>query len=703
MDDILDISRSVGRSSQPFELANVTRDSGGIETCYNPGTIGTVVSRVTKLDLSPHSLRPPRTWRQRAPLIAYPVALFVLILAATLLLNWVYQFHRSGGVANYFKTIGFAVAVIAASGLFQALSYRENLRQRRAGNEMVLRALNEISSATVEPKVRMSDLLARLAHLFADVLQMNSCLVTLYNRRTNQLTVRYAYGEAWRSDVTRASLEETPITRRCFETGQIFILSDANAASDNYPGVFTRPGMRSFMLVPLLVDGDPVGSIQLADPNPSRVGEAEARRARVWVSQTAVMVKHRRLIRRLQKSIKVQRDLLLRTRRMYEFSEGIYQATTLAESLQKITQLGPRVLQVDHVVVVLRENPADLKVRIAATSYAEALDTVGEIYDVRGRHLEVVMEDREIVEVPDTESDASVNPYYSERFKSKSVIYAPLSASAGAPVIGALVLLRHEKGKFTRATRRLAHTFATRAAAAIENARLLEQTRLDADTKKHLLRELNHRVKNNLAGIVGLLSVQPPGVSEEVRHWIDRVVQRIVAMSRAHELLLKAGSDAPLNGLIREIVQLSITDRSRVQAELEDHVPDTCISSDKALALTMILHELCHNANVYGLLNGGILRVRTRKTDDDCLSIAVEDLPVKDPESPVEKRIEPSFPRRRSGIGLELVRALVSRELRGKFSIVSNDAGGKTATVEFPISNNVSFPAGLGYHVPAND
>src|SRR5512139_3742624 len=41
-----------------------------------------------------------------------------------------------------------------------------------------------------------------------------------------------------------------------------------------------------------------------------------------------------------------------------------------------------------------------------------------------------------------------------------------------------------------------------------ENARLLEQARRDAQTKTTLLHEVNHRVKNNLASIIGLIRAQ---------------------------------------------------------------------------------------------------------------------------------------------------------------------------------------------------
>jgi len=49
---------------------------------------------------------------------------------------------------------------------------------------------------------------------------------------------------------------------------------------------------------------------------------------------------------------------------------------------------------------------------------------------------------------------------------------------------------------------------ATQASVAINNSRLFDQVQLDLDVKTALLQEINHRVRNNLASIVGLLSME---------------------------------------------------------------------------------------------------------------------------------------------------------------------------------------------------
>ena len=70
-------------------------------------------------------------------------------------------------------------------------------------------------------------------------------------------------------------------------------------------------------------------------------------------------------------------------------------------------------------------------------------------------------------------------------------------------VIGALQVVDTEIDRFSTADLTLLEPLVSFAAIAIENARLYEQAQQDAEIKSVLLQEVNHRVKNNLTGILG--------------------------------------------------------------------------------------------------------------------------------------------------------------------------------------------------------
>jgi PAS domain S-box-containing protein len=83
----------------------------------------------------------------------------------------------------------------------------------------------------------------------------------------------------------------------------------------------------------------------------------------------------------------------------------------------------------------------------------------------------------------------------------RSILTVPLRVKNG--IIGVLQVMDTQVDRFQPTDLRLAESLATTAAIAIENARLYEQTRQDAETKSVLLDEINHRVKNNLSAIIG--------------------------------------------------------------------------------------------------------------------------------------------------------------------------------------------------------
>jgi len=107
--------------------------------------------------------------------------------------------------------------------------------------------------------------------------------------------------------------------------------------------------------------------------------------------------------------------------------------------------------------------------------------------------------------------------------------------------IGIMALSDSRPRKFSDADKRLARLLGSQASVILANNQLYEQMReglelqrqlheqagRDAQTKAILLRELHHRVKNNLAGIVGLLSMHEPDLPPSAQQWLQRVRERI--------------------------------------------------------------------------------------------------------------------------------------------------------------------------------
>lgn len=272
-------------------------------------------------------------------------------------------------------------------------------------------------------------------------------------------------------------------------------------------------------------------------------------------------------------------------------------------------------------------------------------------------------------------------------------MFVPLIGS-GNDALGMISLVRHEAGSFSEELRQTAVYLADRAAAAIEAIRLHEQAQADAQAKTMLLRELHHRVKNSLAGIVSLLSINQPALPPDARQWLDRGITRIGVMARAHELFSATVERLNINDVIRTTISsLSVVVPPSVQTQTELCPAELSLGSDRGVALAMVLHELMHNAIVHGTGQDGQVAIRCRLEEPD-LVIQVADRGRNQAENSGGDGREPAEAgddaQRSSGVGLGLVRGLVEHELGGCFRLEPNSEGGMTATVRFELDEYAS-------------
>lgn len=303
----------------------------------------------------------------------------------------------------------------------------------------------------------------------------------------------------------------------------------------------------------------------------------------------------------------------------------------------------------------------------------------------------------QIVIIEDSEKVKElVNADEMRRLGVRSALELPLRIESR--VIGILVLGCGRPRVFDESQIHLARLLANQAAVILANHRLYEQMdeaisvqRRDADARAVLLRELNHRVKNSLAGIVGLLSMGEPDMPVEARQWLGRVIERIRNMARTHELLSGGMQTIALHDLVEQMLpSLAAVRPPGVRIVTEVDGVDVVLGTERAVGLAMVLHELCYNAIVHGSGEEGRVTIRARSAEGRRVMVSVVDEGGKSRRKGVQGESA-----QRGGMGLTLVRGLVSRELQGEFSLCAQAAGGTVATVIFPLrhdeTNDVSI------------
>ena len=204
-------------------------------------------------------------------------------------------------------------------------------------------------------------------------------------------------------------------------------------------------------------------------------------------------------------------------------------------------------------------------------------------------------------------------------------------------------------------------------------------------TKDATIREIHHRVKNNLQTIAALLRLQARRLqSDEARSALEESERRIRSIAVVHETLSRDAADVvPFDDIVRPLARLveeaSIAPEARVSFVVEGHVGD--LPGDLATPLAVVLNELMQNAVDHafpapsdGRPVEGRVRVALHRTSET-LEVVVADDGVGLPEG---FDLETS-----AGLGLSIVHTLVASELGGSLAV--HDDRGTRVVVRIPV------------------
>ena len=203
-------------------------------------------------------------------------------------------------------------------------------------------------------------------------------------------------------------------------------------------------------------------------------------------------------------------------------------------------------------------------------------------------------------------------------------------------------------------------------------------------TKDATIREIHHRVKNNLQTVAALLRLQARRIeSVRGREALEEAVRRVGAIAVVHETLSQSYEDeVELDAVVDQLIGL-VGEMGSAEAPVTILRQGTFgpVSSAVATSLAMVLTELIQNALEHGYPDGGpgLVRVTARRTPDE---LVVE---VLDNGTGVPVGFDPSAT---ASLGMSIVQALLG-ELGGRLRIgrASEQQGvGTVAEVVVPIS-----------------
>ena len=209
----------------------------------------------------------------------------------------------------------------------------------------------------------------------------------------------------------------------------------------------------------------------------------------------------------------------------------------------------------------------------------------------------------------------------------------------------------------------------------------LKKTTVSLKEKETLLQEIHHRVKNNMAVISSLLSLQAKNIEDShVKDILKESQGRIYAMSAVHETL--HGSEklseidlkSYLSKIATSIFQTYSTNHQKVK--LNNNVEEIPIDLNQAYPLGLTINELISNSLKYAFPDEreGEICVSIKKLDTE-LELTVMDNGVGIPKDLDWKNSK--------SLGLKLVRILVENQLDG--SVEMENTNGTKFTIKFNI------------------
>jgi len=176
-----------------------------------------------------------------------------------------------------------------------------------------------------------------------------------------------------------------------------------------------------------------------------------------------------------------------------------------------------------------------------------------------------------------------------------------------------------------------------------------------------LLKEVHHRVKNNLQIVSSLLGMQADRATGPTHAALTDSVRRVRSMALIHQMLYGDGdlSKVELGQYARMLVG-QVRGSLGAAAEVEVEADRVEISVEKAIPCGLILNELVTNALKHGGSADGVCRLRVRV----CGAAAAFSMIVSDQGPGLPADFES---RQRKSLGLQVIRALV-RQLGGHLS-----------------------------------
>lgn len=188
-------------------------------------------------------------------------------------------------------------------------------------------------------------------------------------------------------------------------------------------------------------------------------------------------------------------------------------------------------------------------------------------------------------------------------------------------------------------------------------------------TKSVAIREIHHRVKNNLQTIASLLKLQSRRIeNDEAKRAFEESINRVISIAVTHEILAQKGvDDVDIKTILERVILNAInitSDYKSIELKITGDTFD--ISSDLATSIALVLNELVQNSIQYAFVgrDKGIIEIKIQKGIQYSSILITDD--------GIGYNIENA---RQGSLGMKIVKSIIIDKLKGCFTIESDENG----------------------------
>lgn len=200
--------------------------------------------------------------------------------------------------------------------------------------------------------------------------------------------------------------------------------------------------------------------------------------------------------------------------------------------------------------------------------------------------------------------------------------------------------------------------------------------------KAAVIKEIHHRVKNNLQTIASLLRLQMRRAkADETKEVLRDCISRVNSIAVVHEFLSQQGSGAvDMAAVAQGIYKAILSGMAAPELDLktEFSADNIEVPSEKATSIALVLNEMLQNCFDHAFVGRtqGAISVSLQKTQGGCRLTVTDD----------GVGLPPDFnglPQ--NSLGLRIIKTMAEADLHGTFKIENRPQGGTCAEVALPL------------------